>query len=212
MFQRREAPALFGFVGRSGAGKTTIITDVIDCLRLDGFAVSAVKRAHDGFDLDRPGKDSWRLREAGCREVMLVGDRRFALLHEYDIASEPAPLALALRMQKVDIILFEGFRGAPIPMIEVHRPSLGLPMLWPAYPSVVAIAADGAVECPLPVLDLAKADDVAAFLTAHLGLKIHGDDAGAARGDNGSARERMRDGGPNIARATSTDRRGVGEG
>ena len=91
-------PALFGFVGRSGAGKTTLITDVIDCLRLDGFTVSAIKRAHDGFDLDRPGKDSWRLREAGCREVMMVGDRRWALLHEYDTEPEPTPLALAQRM------------------------------------------------------------------------------------------------------------------
>ena len=168
--QDRLAPALFGFVGRSGAGKTTIITDVIACLRLDGFTVSAIKRAHDGFDLDRPGKDSWRLREAGCREVMLVGDRRWALLHEYDTDAEPAPLDLARRMKGVDIVLLEGFRSAPIPMIEVHRPSLGLPMLWPSCPSVVALAVDGAVHCPLPMLDLSAPQDVAAFLTAHLGL------------------------------------------
>jgi molybdopterin-guanine dinucleotide biosynthesis protein B len=163
-------PALFGFVGRSGAGKTTIITDVIECLRLDGFTVSAIKRAHDGFDLDRPGKDSWRLREAGCEEVMLVGDRRWALLREYRNEAEPDPLALAQRMDHVDIVLFEGFRGAPIPMIEVHRPSLGLPMLWPNCPTVVAVVTDGELACPLPRLDLAEPDEVAAFLTRHLGL------------------------------------------
>ena len=163
-------PALFGFVGRSGAGKTTIITDVIECLRLDGFTVSAIKRAHDGFDLDQPGKDSWRLREAGCREVMMVGDRRWALLHEYGAEPEPSPSELAGCMASVDIVLFEGFRSAPIPIIEVFRPSLGRPMLWPTCSSVVAVAADGEVECPHPVLDLGAPSDVAAFIVAHLGL------------------------------------------
>jgi molybdopterin-guanine dinucleotide biosynthesis protein B len=167
----QSKPALFGFVGRSGAGKTTLITDIIDCLRLEGFTVSAIKRAHDGFDLDRPGKDSWRLREAGCREVMMVGDRRWALLHEYDTESEPTPLALAQSMAGVDIVLFEGFRNAPIPMIEVFRPSLGRPMLWPNCPSVVALAADGEVVCPFPVLDLGAPQAAATFITAHLGLR-----------------------------------------
>ena len=167
----RPAPALFGFVGRSGAGKTTLITDVIDCLRLDGFTVSAIKRAHDGFDLDRPGKDSWRLRDAGCREVMMVGDRRWALLHENHAEPEPTPLALALRMAGVDIVLFEGFRNAPIPMIEVFRPSLGRPMLWPDCPSVVAVAVDSAVSCPLPVLNLGAPQAVTMFITAHLALQ-----------------------------------------
>lgn len=165
------APALFGFVGRSGAGKTTLILDVLACLQRDGFAVSAIKRAHDGFDLDRPGKDSWRFREAGCREVMMVGDRRWALLHEYADASEPDPLGLARRMAHVDIVLFEGFRSAPIPMIEVFRPSLGRPMLWPTCPSVVAVAADGEVTCPLPVLDLGAPQAVAAFVLERVGLR-----------------------------------------
>ena len=170
--QPPSTAALFGFVGRSGAGKTSIITDVIECLRLDGFVVSAIKRAHDGFDLDKPGKDSWRLREAGCHEVMLVGDRRFALLHEYGEVPEPDPLALARHMGRVDIILFEGFRGAPIPMIEVHRPSLGLPMLWPTCPTVVAIAADEPLVCPLPVLDLAVPQQIADCVLRHVGLDV----------------------------------------
>jgi len=168
MSVRRDAPALFGFVGRSGTGKTTLILDVIALLRGRGFVVSAIKRAHDGVDLDRPGKDSWRMREAGCREVMIAGDRRFALLHEYRDAPEPGPLELASRLTGADIVLFEGFRSAPIPMIEVYRPSLGLPMLWPDCPSVVAIASDGPVECPLAVLDLAAPDAVAAFVLDRL--------------------------------------------
>ncbi len=165
------APALFGFVGRSGAGKTTLILDVVACLRRDGFAVSAIKRAHDGFDLDRPGKDSWRFREAGCREVMMVGDRRWALLHENADAPEPDPLALARRMAHVDVVLFEGFRSAPIPLIEVFRPSLGRPMLWPTCPSVIAVAADGAVDCPLPVLALGAPEAVAQFVLDRVGLR-----------------------------------------
>ncbi len=168
-------PALFGFVGRSGAGKTTIITDIIQCLRLDGFTVSAIKRAHDGFDLDRPGKDSWRLRESGCREVMLVGDRRLALLHEYPSGEpEPDPITLSRRMGRVDIVIFEGFRNATIPMIEVHRPSLGLPMLWPKCSSVVAVASDAPIDCPLPALDLLDPPAIASFVCARAGLHTGG--------------------------------------
>jgi molybdopterin-guanine dinucleotide biosynthesis protein B len=162
--------ALFGFVGRSGAGKTTILTDVIQHLREYGFAVSAIKRAHDGFDLDRPGKDSWRLRESGCAEVMLVGDRRWALLHEYGDEPEPDPVGLARCMRNVDLVLVEGFRSAPIPMIEVYRPALGLPMLWPTCAAVVAVASDGTVDCPFPLLRLNDPPAVAAFVLRHLGL------------------------------------------
>jgi molybdopterin-guanine dinucleotide biosynthesis protein B len=169
MSAHRQAAALFGFIGRSGAGKTTLILDVIACLRRQGFVVSAIKRAHDGLDRDRPGKDSWRMREAGCREVMVVGDRRFALLHEYRDGAEPGPLELAQRLAGADIVVFEGFRSAPIPMIEVYRPALGRPMLWPDCPAVVAVATDGVVACPLPLLDLAAPEAVATFVVAHLG-------------------------------------------
>ena len=165
---RALAPALFGFIGRSGAGKTTIIAEVIECLRIDGFTVSAIKRAHDGFDLDQPGKDSWRLRQSGCREVMLVGDRRWALLHEHRDSTEPSPHEIASRMGEVDIIVFEGFRDAPIPMIEVYRPSLGKPMLWPTCPSVIAVASDEEIDCRLPVLPLRDPRLVSDFVTARL--------------------------------------------
>ena len=100
----------------------------------------------------------------------MVGDRRWALLHEYHTDPEPTPLALALRMADVDIVLFEGFRNAPIPMIEVFRPSLGRPMLWPSCPSVVAVASDGEFACPLTVLDLAAPQSAPRSSIAHLGL------------------------------------------
>jgi molybdopterin-guanine dinucleotide biosynthesis protein B len=166
----RSSPALFGFIGRSGAGKTTLILDVIGELRRRGFVVSAIKRAHDGLDLDRPGKDSWRMREAGCREVIVAGDRRFALLHEYRDEPEHDPLELARRLSGADIVLLEGFRAAPIPQIEVYRPERGLPMLWAEHPSVVAIAADGDIDCPLPRLALDAPAAVADFVCNYLAL------------------------------------------
>lgn len=161
---------MFGFIGRSGAGKTTLILEVIARLRAEGYIVSAIKRAHDGLDLDRPGKDSWRMREAGCREVMIVGDQRYALLHEYREQPEPSPLDLAARLDGADIVLLEGFRAAPVPMMEVYRAALRRPMLWQDHPSVVAIASDSEVDAPLPRFDLADSDAVARFLLAHLGI------------------------------------------
>lgn len=102
---------------------------------------------------------------------MLVGDERWALLHEYRRGTEPSPREIASRMREVDIILFEGFRGAPIPMIEVYRPALGKPMLWPDSPSVIAVASDEKIDCALPVLALRNPRLVCDFLTAHLRLR-----------------------------------------
>jgi molybdopterin-guanine dinucleotide biosynthesis protein B len=169
---RSVAPAVFGFVGRSGSGKTTLIAQVIAHLRIDGFSVAAIKRAHDGFDLDQPGKDSHRLREAGCREVMVVGDRRWALLHEYRDDPEPEPLALARQMATVDIVLVEGFKSAPIPMIEVYRPNLGRPPLWPEFNTVVAVVTDAEIQCPRPILAPDDVRGIASFVIDYLGLSI----------------------------------------
>jgi molybdopterin-guanine dinucleotide biosynthesis protein B len=108
-----------------------------------GLRVSTIKHAHRGFDLDRPGKDSFRHREAGAHEVLLLGDRRFALLHEFGDA-EPGLEALLARMEPVDLVLIEGFRDHPIPKLEVYRPGLGLAPLWPARPEIVAVATDAA--------------------------------------------------------------------
>lgn len=169
---RSALPAVFGFVGRSGSGKTTLIAQVIAHLRISGFSVAAIKRAHDGFDLDQPGKDSHRLREAGCREVMVVGDRRWALLHEYRDDPEPEPLALARRMAAVDIVLVEGFKSAPIPMIEVYRPNLGRPQLWPEFKTVVAVVTDAEIQCPRPILAPDDTHGIASFIIDYLGLSI----------------------------------------
>ena len=128
-----------GVVGWSGAGKTTLITAVLPLLAARGLRVATVKHTHHDFDLDRPGKDSFRHREAGAGEVLLVGGVRWALLHE----GPPPPLGRLLsRLAPVDLVLVEGFRQEALPKIEVFRASLGRPPLWPERQDIVAIAAD----------------------------------------------------------------------
>lgn len=128
-----------GVVGWSGAGKTTLLTGVLPYLVAGGVRVATIKHAHHGFDLDRPGKDSHRHREAGAGEVLLAGGARWALLHE----GAPPPLAVLLRrMAPVDLVLIEGFRRESLPKIEVFRVALGQPPQWPGRADIVAVATE----------------------------------------------------------------------
>ncbi len=151
-------------VGWSGSGKTTLLTGLIPELTARGFRVSTIKHAHHEFELDRPGKDSFRHRKAGAHEVMIANDRQFALFHEHAPA---LPLQdLLPRLAPVDLVLVEGFKSDPFPKLEVHRPALGKPLLWPDDPHVVALASDvppapGTAGTP-PWVDL---DDVYAVAT-----------------------------------------------
>jgi molybdopterin-guanine dinucleotide biosynthesis protein B len=147
-----------GVVGWSGAGKTTLIERLIPALRARGLLVSTIKHAHHGFDLDRPGKDSHRHREAGAQEVLIAAGTRWALLHE---GAEPPLPTLLSHMSPVDLVLVEGYKAHPIAKLEVHRPALHKPPLWPEISGVLAVASDAALPaCPHPVL---KLDDPAAI-------------------------------------------------
>jgi len=161
---------IFGLAGWSGSGKTTLLTMVIPELVARGLAVSTIKHAHHEFDIDRPGKDSWRHRQAGAREVMVASARRWAIMHELRDAVEPALEELVERMSPVDLLLVEGWKRHPHPKIEVHRPLLGKPLLYPDDPHVVAIASDEAIAAPIPLLPLGDPAAVAAFILDHLGL------------------------------------------
>ncbi len=147
---------VLGVVGWSGSGKTTLISGLIPHLAASGLRISTIKHAHHGFDLDRPGKDSHRHREAGAREVLVASARRWALMHELDTDAEEPPLdALLGRLAPADLVLVEGFKAFPYPKIEVHRPSLGRSALWPDDPHIVAVASDAALPaCRRPVLAL----------------------------------------------------------
>ena len=161
---------VFGLAGWSGSGKTTLLTRLIPELIGRGVKVSTIKHAHHEFDIDKPGKDSWLHRQAGASEVMVASARRFALMHELRDAPEPPLDELVARMAPVDLLLVEGFKAHPHPKLEVHRPSVGKPFLYPDDPHIVAIASDVALTAPLPVLDLADPRGVADFIIGETGL------------------------------------------
>ena len=136
---------VLGLTGWSGSGKTTLLAALLPRFIARGMTVSTIKHAHHGFDLDQPGKDSWRHRQAGAREVMIASSQRWALMHE-QVGPEPGLADLLARLEPVDLVLVEGFMANPHPKIEVFRPSLGREALWPGREDIVAIAADGVVE------------------------------------------------------------------
>lgn len=158
-----------GFCGYSGAGKTTLIERLIPLLRAAGQRVSVVKHAHHAFDVDRPGKDSWRHRQAGAYEVVVASSRRLAKLREYEAEREPQLAELLAELSPCDWAIVEGFRRAPFPKIEVWRAAAGHPPVYPDDPHVVAIASDGELPQPtaLPRLDIDRPDAVLDFLLDH---------------------------------------------
>ena len=161
---------IFGLAGWSGSGKTTLLAAIIPELAVRGLSVSTIKHAHHDFDIDRPGKDSWRHRQAGASEVMVASARRWALMHELRGAAEPSLDELVARLSPVDFVIVEGYKRHPHPKLEVHRPSLGKPLLYPDDPYIVAIASDEPFAAPLPLLSLADPAAVAGFMLDHLGF------------------------------------------
>ena len=159
---------IFGLAGWSGSGKTTLMTALIPEFLSRGLTVSTVKHAHHAFDIDQPGKDSWRHRQAGAHEVMVASNRRWALMHELHGAAEPALEELLRQMSPVDLVLVEGFKRHPHPKIEVYRRSLGKIMLHPDDPDVVGIASDERLfGVSMPCLPLADAAAIASFIIGH---------------------------------------------
>jgi len=164
---------VFGLAGWSGSGKTTLLTRLIPELIGRGLTVSTIKHAHHEFDIDKPGKDSWLHRQAGAREVMVASSRRFALMHELRDTPEPSLDELVTRMAPVDLLLVEGFKAHPHPKLEVHRPSVGKPLLYPDDAHIVGIASDIDLAAPLPVLPLDAIAAIADFILGRSGL-AHG--------------------------------------
>jgi molybdopterin-guanine dinucleotide biosynthesis protein B len=158
-----------GFAGYSGSGKTTLVEKLIPVLKLRGLRVSVVKHAHHKFDIDHPGKDTFRHREAGAFEVVVASQNRLALIREFE---QPAELTvhqlIAELYEGVDWVLVEGFKHSDLIKIEVWRASSGKPTRYADDDHVVAIATDSPGQLPTatlrPVLDLNDADAVADFL------------------------------------------------
>jgi molybdopterin-guanine dinucleotide biosynthesis protein B len=133
---------LIGLAGWSGSGKTTLLAKLIPALIARGRTVSTVKHAHHEFDIDKPGKDSHTHRQAGAREVLVSGARRWALMHELGEEREPALSELVTHLSAVDLVIVEGWKSAGHPKIEVHRSAVGRPLLYPTDSNILAIASD----------------------------------------------------------------------
>src|SRR5436853_4840674 len=161
---------VIGIAGFSGSGKTTLIEKVIPVLARAGLRVSLIKHAHHEFDVDQPGKDSYRHRHAGCTEVLVSSSKRWALMHELRGAGEPSLHDQLKHLSPCDLVIVEGYKAEPIAKIEVHRRSGHTPLLYPEDPHVVAVATDEKLDTKLPQLDLDDPEGVARFIIKHLGL------------------------------------------
>ena len=161
---------VFGFAAYSGNGKTTLMENLIPLLARRGLKVSVIKHAHPAVDVDQPGKDSYRHRQAGAAEVLVSSAARWALMHELRGQDEPELAHLLQSLSPCDLVLVEGFKQEPIPKIEVHRAAAGTPLLFPEDPCIVALATDTPIGTGLPVFGLNDYAAIAGFLVRHLGL------------------------------------------
>lgn len=172
-----------GFCGPSGVGKTTLIERLIVELKARGQRVSVVKHAHKTFDIDHPGKDTWRHRQAGAFEVLIASGHRLAKMREYEVEGQPTVHQLLAELVDCDWVLVEGFKHADIPKVEVWRAAMGEPPLYPHDPFVVAVVTDAPTVLPeptaRPVFDMASAAPLASHLLDtgerfHYEPEIHG--------------------------------------
>lgn len=157
---RREHKTMkiFGITGHSGMGKTTLLERLIPELRSRGLTVSLIKHSHKDIEVDRPGKDSYRLRESGCMEVMLLGHNRWALMHKLRGAVEPPLEYLLARLQTCDVVLLEGFKSGDFPKLEVWRAAGNKPPLGRNWPGIVATASDALHLLPSDTFKLELSD------------------------------------------------------
>ena len=162
---------IFGFAGWSGSGKTTLIEQLIPRFVQAGLRVSLIKHAHHNFDVDQPGKDSYRHREAGAQEVLVSSAKRWVLMHELRGADEPRLDEMIARVAPCELLLIEGYKKYPLPKLEVFRAGNNKAFLHPEDPHIVGIASDVPVQTKLPQFDLNDYDGVAAFIMQHNGLQ-----------------------------------------
>jgi molybdopterin-guanine dinucleotide biosynthesis protein MobB len=161
---------VLGIAGWSGSGKTTMLARLLPVFGARGLAVSTVKQAGRKFDIDQPGKDSFQHRMAGANEVLVVSERRWALMHESQ-GAPPRLDELLEKMEPVDLVLVEGFRRDPYPKLEVHRAALGRPLIAPEDPHVVAVATDRVLpDLGIPQFSIDDIEAIAGFIIDRLAL------------------------------------------
>ena len=161
---------LYGVVGWKNAGKTGLMERLVTEITGRGISVSTVKHAHHSFDVDHPGKDSFRHRVAGATEVLLASRNRFALMHELRGSDEPTLQELLTHLAPVDLVLVEGYKRDTHPKIEAHRAETGNPLIASDDPSVAAVASDVPLDLDRPVFDLNDTGAIADFILSEVGL------------------------------------------
>tara|TARA_B110000908_G_scaffold152344_1_gene187907 strand:+ start:238 stop:729 length:492 start_codon:yes stop_codon:yes gene_type:complete len=161
---------LYGVVGWKNAGKTGLMERLVTEITGRGFSVSTVKHAHHSFDVDHPGKDSFRHREAGASQVLLASRNRIALMHELRGAEEPTLEMLLMQLAPVDLVLIEGYKRDAHSKIEAHRGVTGNPLIAPDDPTVRAVASDSDVILDRPVFHLDDTVAIADFILKDVGL------------------------------------------
>ena len=162
---------VLGFAAFSGTGKTTLLEQLIPLLTARGIRVGMVKHAHHEFDIDKPGKDSYRLRKAGARQMLIASSQRQALMTENAAPQESRldELITRLDLDDIDLVLVEGFKHVPFPKIELHRKELGKTLLHPNDADIIAVASDHLADCgDLPALDINDPAAIAAFIITWL--------------------------------------------
>lgn len=162
---------VYGVVGWKNSGKTGLMERLVTEFVARGHSVSTLKHAHHSFDVDRPGKDSDRHRNAGAHQVLLSSANRWALMSELRGAPEPPLAALLERLSPVDLVLIEGYKRDAHPKIEAHRRETGQPLIAPGDETIRAVASNASPDgVAVPVLDLDDTAGIADFIAAELGL------------------------------------------
>jgi molybdopterin-guanine dinucleotide biosynthesis protein B len=162
---------VFGFAGWSGSGKTTLIEQLIPRFVKRGMKVSLIKHAHHSFDVDHPGRDSYRHREAGCSEVVVVSEKRWVVMHELRGEPEPSLEDQIGRVSPCDLLLVEGYKHYAMPKLEIWRKQNAKALLYPEDKHVVAVAADASLDTRLPRFDLNDYDGIGDFILSYNGFK-----------------------------------------
>ncbi|WP_374330134.1 molybdopterin-guanine dinucleotide biosynthesis protein B [Aestuariivirga sp.] len=162
---------VIGVAGFKNAGKTTLVEKLVTELTRRGHRVSTVKHAHHSFDIDHEGRDSFRHRKAGAAEVAVVSRHRWAIIHESRDEAEPSLEEILAKLAPCDLVIVEGYKRDGHDKIEVRNIDLAHPKLAGDDPTVVAVAANGAVaDAPVPVFDRDDVTALAGFIEQHMRL------------------------------------------
>ena len=160
---------IIGLCAYSGSGKTTLLEKLIPIFNSHNFNVAVIKHAHHTFEIDHPEKDSYKIRKAGAKQILISSQKRWAFIHENTTDNSELSLQDALKyiaVENVDFVIVEGFKTAPIYKIEIHRPALVKPLISADDEHVIAIATDepSKVNTTIPLLDLNDPEQIAQFM------------------------------------------------